>query len=145
MAVRVTLCGEEPQDATADGATWRRTLGVLPLAVRVKPVSVGRQVKASALLPETLVASYVMVTGLVFHSALGCAAETIPTAANAPIIMRLIERATMRWGRCRLIEDNNCILVAIVMNLRVASGRMSTLSALPRCPGTLSRDEGEVA
>jgi hypothetical protein len=81
VAVKVTLCGVEPQDATADGVTVRRTFDVPLLAVRVRPVSVGLQVKESALLLEPLVAGNVIVTGLVLQSTLGCAPEAMPTAA----------------------------------------------------------------
>jgi hypothetical protein len=41
VAVRVTLVGVEPQDATVDGVTVRLTFDVPLLAVRVKSVSVG--------------------------------------------------------------------------------------------------------
>jgi hypothetical protein len=73
------------------------------------PVTDGAHLNESPALPELLVPPLpekVIVSGLIDHRLFGVVLDAKPTAAYAPIIMRLIETPTRRCGKYCLIRDN---------------------------------------
>jgi len=105
-AVIVTVLNGGPQEANVDGVGVKLILvGLLTLVMRViGPVTLGAHLNESPALPELLVPALpenVMLRGFVDQRAFGAVLEAKPTAAYAPIMMRLIERPTRIWGRLR--------------------------------------------
>ena len=95
----VVNCG--PQDPNIDWLMVRLIfVGLLtPVFSVIGPVTCGAHLNEFPALPKLLVPSLpesVMLSELVDHIAFGALLEAKPTAAYAPIMMRLIERPTRR-------------------------------------------------